>query len=303
VHNSTSLFLPGGTDITFEVNDRATFESDASGNWRCVAIQKDSPPARGKLTASRTYYVRPDGIDSNDGRANTAGGAFQTIQKAIDVVAEQDIGKFNVTIQLADGTYTAGANINSAWLGSGMVTLLGNTTTPSNVHINLTSGTCITANNNASIRLSGLKLSSASGGFGIYSVNGSNVTLVAGIEFGTFGTAFEAHIVATQGGRVSFYNNYAISGGAYNHMYCLLGGSITADGVAVTLTGTPAFAGGYVRAAKIGNVEQYGSTFVGSATGPRYSVSSNAVVDTAGGGASYFPGNSAGSTATGGQYT
>lgn len=38
------------------------------------------------------------------------------------------------------------------------------------------------------------------------------------------------------------------------------------------------------------------------ATGPRYSVIANGVIDSAGGGTGYFPGDSAGTTATGGQY-
>lgn len=236
---------------------------------------------------------------TNHGLANTPNGAFQTIQKAISVVAALDLSIYNVTIQLADGTYNAGATVNGAWTGSGKVTLLGNITTPSNVHINLTSGTCITANNNGSITLSGMKISSASGGFGIYAQNGASVTVGQGFEFGAFGTSFESHVVASLGAAVQFFYPYTISGSAYNHMYSLLGGVITADGVTVTLTGTPAFAGGYVRAYKLGNIEYYGATFNGSATGPRYSSLAGSSIDTAGAGPNYFPGNSAGTATTG----
>ena len=43
-------------------------------------------------------------------------------------------------------------------------------------------------------------------------------------------------------------------------------------------------------------------TFSGAATGTRYFAALNGIVYTNGGGATYFPGNAAGATATGGQY-
>lgn len=38
-HNATSMILPGATNITTAAGDVASFVSDASGNWRCVAYQ------------------------------------------------------------------------------------------------------------------------------------------------------------------------------------------------------------------------------------------------------------------------
>jgi hypothetical protein len=46
----------------------------------------------------------------------------------------------------------------------------------------------------------------------------------------------------------------------------------------------------------------YSDTFSGSATGARHSVTGNGYLFTNGAGASYLPGNAAGSTASGGQY-
>ena len=43
-------------------------------------------------------------------------------------------------------------------------------------------------------------------------------------------------------------------------------------------------------------------TFIGTATGMRYSAGYSGIINTAGGGANYFPGTVAGTTAAGGQY-
>ena len=41
-HNATSLILPGGATITTAAGDCALFESEGSGNWRCVNYQRAS---------------------------------------------------------------------------------------------------------------------------------------------------------------------------------------------------------------------------------------------------------------------
>ncbi|WP_292076539.1 hypothetical protein [Mesorhizobium sp.] len=75
------------------------------------------------LTTSRTYFVRTDGSDSNTGLANTSGGAFLTLQKAIDTAATLDLSIFSVTIQCGTGTGgTTGLNLKS-YVGVGPITL------------------------------------------------------------------------------------------------------------------------------------------------------------------------------------
>jgi hypothetical protein len=87
-------------------------------------------------------------------------------------------------------------------------------------------------------------------------------------------------------------------------IYAASGGNVTVAGTAtITLSGTPAWASAGCAAGDCGTIFFIGgSAFSGSATGKRYNAVSNGVVDTQGGGASFIPGNSAGATATGGQY-
>jgi hypothetical protein len=89
--------------------------------------------------------------------------------------------------------------------------------------------------------------------------------------------------------------------GAVIHKSVAKQGIIDIRGCTITLTGTPAFTY-YAAATRMGTQMVNNNTYTGSATGQRYIVNGNAVVDTNGGGANYLPGNSAGATSTGGQY-
>src|SRR5947209_19614879 len=100
-----------------------------------LAAARGNLGVREQLAGNRTYYVRTDGADGNNGLANSSGGAFLTIQKAIDTAAALDLSIYNVTIQVADGSYTGAVTVTGPWVGSGTVFLQGNTTTPANVVI------------------------------------------------------------------------------------------------------------------------------------------------------------------------
>jgi hypothetical protein len=86
-------------------------------------------------------------------------------------------------------------------------------------------------------------------------------------------------------------------------MLATWGGHVIVVGKTVTLTGTFSFGTAFANAARVGLIEANGNTYTGGTiTGVRYNADLNSVIFTNGGGANYFPGNSAGSTATGGQY-
>lgn len=258
-------------------------------------------PQRERLTASRTYYVRTDGSDGNDGLSNTGGGAFLTIQKAIDTAVALDLAIYSVTIQVGNGTYTQGLSLKS-FVGGGTITLRGDPTTPGNVVINPTAAACITADNvvgNWIVR--GVKLTATTSGNGIFAAGISNV-LPYEIEFGSFGTN-NYHMYATRGAVIYPQVAYTISGGAYAHMFADNGALIQNVNKTVTLSGTFAFSY-FARAGRAGIVQASGLTFAGTytVTGPRYLGQFNAIIEVGGGGASYFPGDSAGALATGAQY-
>jgi len=295
--------LTGDDDFHFKVSSDGTTWIEALRIDR--ATGKITFPGSGgpreTLTANRTYYVRTDGSNSNDGLANTSGGAFLTIQKAIDTVAALDIGVFNVTIRVADGTYTGSAIVSGPWLGSGTVTVMGNTTTPANVIISTTSADCFKVQNGGSLTVSGMELRTTTGGFCLWAIGaGSQINMGSALRFGA---CANYHIRTDANGYIrASGSNYSIVGGAQCHVVVINGGLIELSGLTVTLSGTPAFSSTFSLAQATGLISMFSVTWSGSATGARYSISGNGVVNTFGQATTYLPGNSAGTTATGGQY-
>lgn len=253
-----------------------------------------------QLNGARTYYVRTNGSDTNDGLANTAGGAFLTIQKAVDTIRNHlDLNGQVVTISVQAGTYTDGVDISGPWTGKGTVAIVGDTATPTNVVISTTSDDCFNVDNAAYVTIHGFKLTTATSGSGI------QVTGSARVDFGqiNFGACATHHLNMGNGATAYADAAYTVSGGAVDHWH--LGGPgffATLGAFQITLTGTPAFSGAW--AATAGGFMQItsGVTFSGSATGLRYFVWKNGVIDTGGSGETYLPGNAAGSYSLGGIY-
>lgn len=248
---------------------------------------------REKLTAARTYYVRTDGNDSNDGLTNSSGGAFLTISRAISVVFGLDLNGHNVTISLGTGV-GGGISVSGQWVGRGTVSIVGNPSSPGD---NVTSG--MTCSLGARVSVSGLRFVSSYRGIEAYA--GAAVTIAGKCEFGA---CTSAHISAEGSGTVvTIASPYDIIGSADNHYVALGYGQIiksAGSSYTINVIGTPAFT--TFAYAISGYIGLWATTFSGAATGKRYSAELNGILNTFGGGASYFPGNSAGSTSTGGQY-
>lgn len=296
VSAGTAKTAPVDADL-FAIADSASSNATKKLTWANLkATLKSNLALREVLTADRTYYVRTDGSDSNNGLANTSGGAFLTIQKAVNTVAALDLSIYNVTIQVGAGTYTGNVGFTAPWVGTGTVTLQGDNATPSNVIIS-TVGNAIIVNAGAILRLGGFKIQTTTSGVGIY-IPGGNVTIVGKMEYGA---CVQPHIQLSGGRFVNTGNAYTISGSATAHI--ILDAFAYAQDVSstITLTGTPAFSTAFISCSD-SFIQCNANTFSGSATGVRYSATANGIIQTFGAGATYLPGGTAGTTGTQGQY-
>lgn len=264
---------------------------------------------REKLIANRTYYVRTDGSDSNNGLTNTSGGAWLTLQHAWDFIsANLDQAGFLVTIQVGAGTYTAGVLMTGGKNGAtGQVKWLGDVTTPSNVLISTTTQSCFqSAGPGNNILITGFKVQTSAGnasafeGIGIYS-SGQGLLNFTAIDFGA---CYVAHYVSDSSGYITVDGTYIISGGAQWHMQARTNGLISLHSPTVTIIGSPAFSRAFAVVENIGRLS-CGATFSGAATGIRYEVS-NGILQvyntTKQASPTYLPGNAAGVIGIGGSY-
>ena len=302
--------LTGDDDFHFKVSADGT--SWTEGITIAAATGKVSFPASGGprevLSANRTYYVRTDGSDSNNGLANTSGGAFLTFQHAIDLVAKTlDLAGFNVVIQAGgtSGTFTGAIAASSPFIGATSntsVKLRGDTTTPTNFLLQTTtSASVVAAQYGAQLAIEGFQLKSTGGGQLLDAIYSSSLITVTGnIDFNsTTGN----HCFARRCAQIIFGSvigsgiSYTISGGGIAHLNASNLGLVVSQSCAVTISGTPAFTQ-FVSGTANANLVLSANTYTGAITGLQYSLSTNASAV----GGQTLPG-AGNSVATGGQFT
>lgn len=254
---------------------------------------------RERLSANRIYYVRTDGSDGNNGLANTSGGAFLTIQKAVNAVSALDISVYDVSIQVAVGTYTGVVQVSGPWVGSGSVSIVGDTTTPSNVVISTTGNHAILVRDGGRLRVRGVKLQTTTSGHGIVADTNGIIRMDGAFEIGACATY---HMLAQNGGSIVISASYTISGGALYHWNCVMSGLIDVIGLTISLTGTPAFSQRFAYASRSAAIQCHLNTFSGAATGSRYLADTAGGIFTNGAGTNYLPGNAAGIATAPGYY-
>ncbi len=286
----------------------------SGANWKSTLSSMFLNLGREKLTADRTYYVRTDGSDSNTGLVDSAGGAFLTIQKAVNVAAGLDCaGSYKVKALVGAGTFTGTVISTGLPLGAVLWDYGGGE-----------------RQNFPGIVIEGVGATTIIASTDSYSTtqcSGGNLTFRNCKITNTVGDA----VSAGSGGNCNLLSGVTLAG-AYNVISCYTGGTVIANQIPVTfelgggvanavlqadqskiqvnganvVTGVCALGFTFAYAQNSGMIQCYGGSFTGGTiTGQRYFIELGGMIQTAGGGANFFPGNVAGSggtTAGGGYY-
>lgn len=254
------------------------------------------------LTQNRTYYVATTGNDNNSGLSVDT--PFLSIQKAVDVACNTlDSAGYTITIQLADGTYNQAVSVSWNGLVKALV-IAGNAAHPENVVIYYSNSSVIAASGSANLTLKDFSvyMSGTTEWNGCIYVAGAAIITFSGIRFGAVAPSNCFHLLARAQGNINASGNYAIYGGAAGHVDAEESSRFSINSKTITITNTPAFSTAFITSTHNSVVTYGGNSFSGSATGKRYSAVHHGCIDAWGGGSTYLPGNSAGTTANYGLY-
>jgi len=252
----------------------------------------------------RTLYVSTAGNDANDGFASGATRALRTVQAAVNRIATYvnreaiDASDAGWTISLSADTFAEDVVMRKLPTRNLAIVGVGSGAAPRTAVRSFTN-----AVPELTLTVQNMLLVGASGSQSAVLADGAAIR-VNGVRFDA---ANFAHMTAQNGVRIDVIGDYTISaefGTPPNfHIYATTDGIITNRNRTVTITGTVAFGTTFAYCDRLGLIRSDGTTHSGgTVTGKRYDVRTNGVIDTNGGGASHFPGNSAGTVATGGQY-
>jgi hypothetical protein len=301
--------LTPGAGLSFLPGDQA---GDLVNGWYDFYTH-----TRKQLRAALTLYVRTDGSDSNEGLTDSAGGAFLTWQAAYDyLVSMYDTRGYDVKIKhgAEAGVKTfapiAGVNIinmTRPWTGGGKLTIEGSATdltTPTNLVFSTDAASAIVVNCAlpANVTVQGFKHTSVNGWGPTVDMEAAGTVYITNVVFGV--QAYSSVFAYAPGAYIILGPDLKITGAA-PHFAHMDAGKLYADvGITVTTSGTPAFSGAFLHVDNGALADLLNApTFAGTgATGKRYEVFNNAIINTNGQGAGYLPGGTGGSAATGGLY-
>jgi len=277
-----------------------------------------SPTQTVTMTAPAHLYVNASTGDDTlyDGTSAAVsgghGGPFRTVQKALSVMARYNLGGWDFYIHVADGVYANAAPVEFPLPnGSGVVHVVGNTANPVAASIfNTAAGSAWKIMLGGNWSLDGFSFRTTNQqagdqGNGIWGAGAANITLGAA----TWNSCYGDHFLLGPGGSALIAGPQTIVGGSTvgSHLHGYTNG-VLVNGIPasplLTITAAVAFPAGFVCASQGGQTRPIYSSITGASnvTGPKFKATLNGVIDSAGQGVNYLPGNSAGILQSGGQW-
>jgi hypothetical protein len=265
------------------------------------------------LKANANWYVNSGSGDdvNHDGTSPTVGagaiGPFRTIQRAVTETYKYNMNGYDQFINVADGAYT-GQVILGQQNGAGTVHLVGNVAQPQNCAIAGNGSSHAVSVSNSYYTVDGFRLSAPGSGQLDGIIVGSAATChVTALRFGACARYHMSCMFAALGLGAGGAG-IVIEGGANAnaHMRCESIGSIRSDSAnqpPLTILGAVSI-GAFVSADQLSASWVPYSSITGAAfvTGQKYSATLNSTIAGGTGNINYYPGSTAGSVATGGQY-
>jgi hypothetical protein len=308
---------PATTDTVIGVQGGTT---DVQYTFAQVAASVASQQSlRTVLTGNVTYYIATTGNDANP---CTVGSPCLTKVRVWNLICQTlDIAGNVVTIQFANGTYTdnlfigfsLGTGSTAATpVGGGQITFQGNTSDNTQVVWNggttyvVASGSIITSTVNFTWATA--KNNTGTGIDAFYLTGDGNFQFTS-MNFGIAGGSWvhAAGPLAIGLTNITMSGNPSLSSGQ-GPIYATGGAFVAVNGAwnATAALSWPTTGSGFVWMDGAAVLQTFGASFgtsgAGSYTGERYLADLNGIIQTFGEGATYFPGSTSGSTATGGQY-
>jgi hypothetical protein len=243
-----------------------------------------------------TIFVDPvNGSDTSNDGLSTGTAAMQTISGAFNLATKNFQGNGGtITIQLADGTYTtANPLFNGGQTGAFLFSIGG---APGHgASVIMQKG--FSVKDFVAVGFNEMTFNSVSGS----AINADQSGIVDVNSTVTFGSgASMSPMSATNGGTVNIDGAMTFSGGSLNIGFIAQsGGKLNFNTSTINVSAAVAFGTCCAFANTNALISAQGVTFSGAGvagtTGQRYLALTGGGIDTGGGGASYFPGSSAGS--------
>jgi hypothetical protein len=274
-------------------------------NYQCFSAFE-----RAKLTANTTLFVSPSGSDTGN-VGIVSGSPFASIGRAYSwAQSALDLNSFQLTVSVAPGSggsYSTTNLFTGPLIGQINPVIINGSATVSTIIGGSSNGVAsFDASGGAVVQVQNMSCGqTGAAGVGLLASGpGSIIHVGTGMAF----TACALYVMeATFGAAIAIDQSYAATGNGSAHWSASYNGQIfwTSTTLTVTLTGTPSYSNAFAVAVGMANISPLVNgalpVFSGAASSStvRYSISSNATINTNGAGSTALPG---GSTGTGSGY-